>query len=511
MFGSLTVTNSTLSGNIAQGGSTTGSASGGSGYGGAIFNLDGSLNLTFCTVADNTVAAGTANTLGNAAGGAVYNLAFGNNINTGATQTATATLTDSILSNSVGGVDLVNNAVIGANLGANINAATMTLNGPNLVQTISGNTSGTLPLTANPQLGPLANYGGMTPTFAVPASSPAYQVGTPISGITTDQRGLPRSATTPTLGAFEVQTSTTTVTSNPTITFSASTQTVMLTATVSSTETVNGGSVTFAVAGAGPNVQGNVVNGQASATFTVNAGVAAGSYPITAAYTPALGFSGSASSGRSDGTLTVSAASTTTTASNATTTFSTSAQNVTLIATVSSGDGAVNEGTVTFTVLQGSTVLGTATTSGTVRNGVASGSYLLPGGMAAGTYTLDAVYNPGADFTGSDGTALVVVNAAASPPAPSTPSGSAPTPTSGSAPTPTSAGLLGLAFEEFELTLFSFLSLASEAAHLPDASLQTTIASLQTAIHNDPLASTAAGQLANLLSQVAAWNVLGGQ
>jgi hypothetical protein len=71
---------------------------------------------------------------------------------------------------------------------------------------------------------------------------------------------------------------------------------------------------------------------------------------------------------------------------------------------VSSGAGAVNEGTVTFTILQGDTLLGTATTSTTVRNGQASVSYALPSGTTAGTYTIDAVYHPGADFTASSDT-----------------------------------------------------------------------------------------------------------
>ncbi len=94
-------------------------------------------------------------------------------------------------------------------------------------------------------------------------------------------------------------------------------------------------------------------------------------------------------------------ASTTTTAGNVSVPFSPNTQNVTLTANVTSSSGTVNEGTVTFTILQGSTVIGTATTSNTVNNGQASVSYALPTGLAAGTYTIDAVYNGGPDFTGS--------------------------------------------------------------------------------------------------------------
>jgi hypothetical protein len=97
-------------------------------------------------------------------------------------------------------------------------------------------------------------------------------------------------------------------------------------------------------------------------------------------------------------------ASTTTTAGNATATFNSSNQNVTLTADVRSIAGPVNEGTVTFTLKQGSTVIGTAATSDTVRNGRASVGYVLPAGTAAGSYSIDAVYNPGADFIASSDT-----------------------------------------------------------------------------------------------------------
>jgi hypothetical protein len=68
-------------------------------------------------------------------------------------------------------------------------------------------------------------------------------------------------------------------------------------------------------------------------------------------------------------------------------------QTVTLSATVASSDGPVDAGTVTFTVLQGCTQIGSPATSGTVNNGAASASYTLPGGTPAGTYTIQAVYS----------------------------------------------------------------------------------------------------------------------
>ncbi|HEY7427510.1 MAG TPA: Ig-like domain repeat protein [Gemmataceae bacterium] len=109
------------------------------------------------------------------------------------------------------------------------------------------------------------------------------------------------------------------------------------------------------------------------------------------------------------------AAATTTTVSNATTAFSTSMQDVTLTAQVNSDAGPVKEGTVTFTIVQGNAVIGAAPTSGPLTNGIASVSYVLPAGTAAGSYTVEAVYNPGADFAPSSDTrhSLTITPAAA--------------------------------------------------------------------------------------------------
>ena len=96
---------------------------------------------------------------------------------------------------------------------------------------------------------------------------------------------------------------------------------------------------------------------------------------------------------------------TVTIAANASVVYMTANQNVTLSATVYSVDGPVNTGTVTFTVTQGMTTIGSAVTSGTVTSGAASATYVVPGGTGTGMYTINAVYNPGGPFaTSSDGT-----------------------------------------------------------------------------------------------------------
>jgi hypothetical protein len=103
---------------------------------------------------------------------------------------------------------------------------------------------------------------------------------------------------------------------------------------------------------------------------------------------------------------------TVTTAANASATYSAASQVVALSAIVTSTGGTIGSGTVTFTVMQGTTVIG-APVSATVASGAASASFMLPAGTAAGVYTIAAVYNPGPAFmASSDNThTLTVTNA----------------------------------------------------------------------------------------------------
>ncbi len=193
--GVVTIANSTVTGNTARGGISEGAigAAGagqrGGAFGGGIFNLNGALTLTNVTVAGNTVAVGIGNATANTAdGGAVYNLA----LNVGAvtpTQTATFTVANSILANSTGGSDVVNNRAFGT--------ATLTATGPNIVSTAvvnplgMGTITGTPFTVTDPKLGPLQNNGGPTKTLAPLAGSTAVDAGSnaAAAGLTTDQRG----------------------------------------------------------------------------------------------------------------------------------------------------------------------------------------------------------------------------------------------------------------------------------------------------------------------------------
>jgi hypothetical protein len=102
-------------------------------------------------------------------------------------------------------------------------------------------------------------------------------------------------------------------------------------------------------------------------------------------------------------TINVIAASTSTAAADTATTFSTAAQNVALSATITSSAGTVNVGTETFTILNGTIVIGSAVTVNVVA-GVANGTYSLPANTPVGVYTIQAVYNGTTDFGGSTDT-----------------------------------------------------------------------------------------------------------
>jgi uncharacterized protein (TIGR03790 family) len=113
--------------------------------------------------------------------------------------------------------------------------------------------------------------------------------------------------------------------------------------------------------------------------------VPAGTYPLTITAT------GGGLTRNAPLSLTV-IGSTTTTAANVTAPFSPSNQTVTLSATVTSGSGTVNVGTVSFVTPFGQV------TSGTVTGGAASTSFTVPGGESAHVYSIQAAYNPGPGF-----------------------------------------------------------------------------------------------------------------
>jgi hypothetical protein len=287
MYGTTTLINSTLAGNLVQGG-----FNGGMGYGGAIFNVDGTLNVTSSTIANNA----------STSGGAVYNLALGTT--PGSTGTAqgvpsTVTLTDSILADSVGGSDLVNDQNNSTSGSAVVNATT-----PNIVaasSTIDGATTNGTPIAANPQLGLLFNYGGPTPTMSLLPGSPALGAGVAGTNVpTTDQRGVTRGSVLD-LGAVQVtppETAGTTTTLSATTSSTANGTSVTLTATVTSTSgtTAPTGTVQFVDTTTGTVLNSTpvaLVNGQATLTTT---SLTPTNHTITATYTSSNGLGSSSGS-----------------------------------------------------------------------------------------------------------------------------------------------------------------------------------------------------------------------
>lgn len=213
----MTITNSTISGNHAA-------------DGGGIFNA-GMATLTHCTISGNQADSN---------GGGMFN-------------SGTATITSSTISNNSagsasggggicnasGGTVNVRNSIIASNTGPSGSpdfSGTVTSQGFNLIGNNAGafitptqftDQIGTPASPKDPQLGPLRDNGGPTQTQALPSSgSPANDKGHS-SGSNTDQRGFTRPIDNPgisnatdgdgsDIGAFEVQASTPTPTSTPT-------------------------------------------------------------------------------------------------------------------------------------------------------------------------------------------------------------------------------------------------------------------------------------------------------
>lgn len=158
--GTLTVVNSTITGNVAVGG--------GGSVGGALIVRPGSTTaITSSTFANNS----------------------GNNGNDMESESSALTITDTIMASGC------------------LMESALTDGGHNLESGSSCDFSGpTDQRGVNPDLGPLGDNGGPTPTMALAPGSPAIDSGGTCPAVDggTDQRGLPRTASCDT-GAYEVQ------------------------------------------------------------------------------------------------------------------------------------------------------------------------------------------------------------------------------------------------------------------------------------------------------------------
>jgi len=195
--GTLTINNSTVSGNSAGHGSQSVAVnyqalSLPSGFGGGILN-NGTLTINNSTVSGNSAIGSPGG-----AGGGIWSNNRTLTINN-------STISGNSASGTIGGIDnssgtaTLQNSIVANNLGGNC-GGTMTSNGYNLSSdgTCSFKSTGDLNNT-DPKLGPLQDNGGPTHTMDLLSGSPAIDAGNPggcTDGqghlLTTDQRGMPR-------------------------------------------------------------------------------------------------------------------------------------------------------------------------------------------------------------------------------------------------------------------------------------------------------------------------------
>jgi len=189
-----TLSNCTICGNTATGGFGS-SGTGGTAYAGGLdIGLAGGQTGTIinCTIAGNNAIGGSVNGTINGAsyGGGIY-------------ASTIPTMQNTIVATNHAGTD--------ADIDGSFTSAVYNLigdgTGSNITNGTSGNQVGTTASPINPKLGPLANYGGPTPTEILLPGSPAIDKGTN-QGVqaTTDQRGYTRIYnSTVDIGAYEFQ------------------------------------------------------------------------------------------------------------------------------------------------------------------------------------------------------------------------------------------------------------------------------------------------------------------
>jgi hypothetical protein len=213
-----------------------------------------------------------------------------------------------------------------------------------------------------------------------------------------------------------------TVTANPVapLVFNTADQSLNVSATVTSPNgTVNEGAVTFTLLDkngmpVGSPVSANVSGGSASTTLTVPGGTVIGNYTVQASYLDAAGNFVAASP--SSTPVSIATAPATVTANPvASITASTAQQSVAVSATVTSPDGTVNEGNVTFTLFDKNNVQVAQVVIGVSNGATLPASLTLPPGTPAGTYTIQAVYSdPANNFAAaSPSTTTLTIQSAA--------------------------------------------------------------------------------------------------
>lgn len=205
-------------GGIFGGNANSVNGGGGGALGGAIFNDSGNVVVRNSTFANNFVTRG-------AGGGAGADGAADNGADAGGaifSVNGQLTVIDSTLSGNQGtgsGAGVVAYADPSATSAFTLNDTIIANNGPNecfLLGPVTGDGAGNL-IMANgsggtfvacpgvvtsddPQLGPLQSNIGLTPTMAIPNTSPAFNAADPTTSLASDQRGVDR----PQAGGFDI-------------------------------------------------------------------------------------------------------------------------------------------------------------------------------------------------------------------------------------------------------------------------------------------------------------------
>jgi hypothetical protein len=187
--GTLAIFDTTVSGNVSARGEFSG------GLGGGIYNSGLKLFISNSTITGNFADNGSSTS-----GGGIYN-------DRGQLQIGNSTISDNsasfgggVFNNSSTGALIVQNSILANNLGGGNCSGSIISDGYNLSSDGSCNFSNSGDLqNTDPKLGPLQNNGGPTQTQSLQSGSPAIDAGNP-SGCTdgnghllkTDQRGYPR-------------------------------------------------------------------------------------------------------------------------------------------------------------------------------------------------------------------------------------------------------------------------------------------------------------------------------
>jgi len=393
----LTVSNSTISGNSALGTSFYGP-----GLGGGIAN-SGTLTLTNSTVSGNIASFGY--------GGGIWS-------------SGTLTLESSTISGNgsgiykYGGTLYARNTIIAGNGGGDLSGA-ITSQGYNLIGTGGSGFVSTDLTNTDPMLRALANYGGPTSTMAPwpDGNGVGYVPGTAGTDFpSADQRGTSRpQGSQADAGAVEVVPpgsawATTTTATSASGTFG---QTVALKGTLTqATVPLSSRSLSFTVDAVSAGSATTNTAGLATLNFVIPESLGVGAKTITATYAGNTWFNGS----NGTNTLTVSKGNTTLTMPAKSVNLDGSGGSVTLEATLkrTTGGAPLSGKTVEFKV--DSVSIGTATTDG---NGLATKVHTVAPGTSTGSHPTnasfagDALYNAStknSTLTVKIGTTMVMPN-----------------------------------------------------------------------------------------------------